>query len=42
MVCANNGTYLDITIPSVMLPLAAGNNLEDALNRTEEGIFVSQ
>ncbi|KAG0578395.1 hypothetical protein KC19_4G019400 [Ceratodon purpureus] len=36
MVCSDNGTFQDITIRSVMLPKAAGNNLEDALNLNEE------
>lgn len=40
MVCAENGTFKDITIPSVMLPKAAGNSLEDALNLNEEGKFT--
>lgn len=36
MVCSENSTFTDITIPSVMLPKAAGNNLEDALNLGKE------
>lgn len=36
MVCANNGTFKDITIPSVMLPRAAGSSLEGALALDEE------
>lgn len=37
MVCSDNETFTDITIPSIMLPKAAGNDLEDALNLNEEG-----
>jgi len=42
MVCSENGSFTDITIPSIMLPKAAGNNLEDALNLNEEGKLISQ
>lgn len=41
MVCSENSTFTDITIPSVMLPKAAGNNLEDALNLGKEGTNTS-
>jgi signal peptide peptidase-like protein 2B len=40
MVCANNGTFKDITIPSVMLPRAAGSSLEGALALDEEGTLL--
>lgn len=40
MVCSNNGTFKDITIPSVMLPRAAGSSLEGALALDEEGTLL--
>jgi signal peptide peptidase-like protein 2B len=35
MVCEDNGTFLDINIPSIMLPQSAGDTLEAGLLRDE-------
>jgi len=37
MVCEDNGTFLDIHIPSIMLPQSAGDTLEAGLLRDETG-----
>lgn len=39
MVCDDNGTFLDIQIPSVMLPQSAGDTLEAGLLRDESGVL---
>lgn len=41
MVCEDNGTFLDINIPSIMLPQSAGDTLEAGLLRDETGTFLS-
>ena len=40
MICSENDTFQDITISSVMLPNAAGNTLDTALNANYEGTAV--
>ena len=40
MVCEENGTFLDINIPSVMLPQSAGDTLEAGLLRDETGTLL--
>jgi hypothetical protein len=37
MVCSENGTFTDITIPSVMVPKSAGDTLEASLLLGESG-----
>jgi hypothetical protein len=41
MICAENDTFQDIMISSVMLPNAAGNALEKALEANTEGKCLS-
>lgn len=41
MICAENDTFQDIMISSVMLPNAAGNALEKALEANIEGKYLS-
>lgn len=39
MICSENDTFHDIIIPSVLLPKAAGEHLEEALDSNNEGKF---
>lgn len=39
MVCSDNESFTDITIPSLMLPKSAGTSLEESLTRGEEGMY---
>lgn len=40
MVCTENDTFTDITIPAVMLPKSAGETLQNALHSGSEGRVV--
>lgn len=41
MVCEENGTFLDITIPVVMLPKDAGSRLEAEVVAGNRGMWLS-